>query len=228
MWLPLWFTVRSVTLNSSHTLHQNRQQNIHYSSCETDQNWLKCFDNMIFWKCELFTRIELPHSNTPVFYLTFVIIILIHVGFLRYFKKLSLNSTMEPFKQSISWQHHLFHWRSPSRTTIKSNHYVQVFISLFVYCLLWVWKCNQTYSYIIQFCTLFMKPIFPGRQTPVPPRSGTWIVDLSHDPIWAIWLAEASKFHQHHDRMNDLCTFSAGLPMLMLELCFTKIFIVCY
>ena len=38
--------------------------------------------------------------------------------------------------------------------------------------------------------------------TPVPPRSGTWILDLSHDPIWAIWLAEVRKFHQHHDRIK--------------------------
>ena len=56
------------------------------------------------------------------------------------------------------------------------------------------------YSNIIQVFTLFMKAIFPG-QTPVPPRSGTWILDLSHDPIWAIWLAEVRKFHQHHDRI---------------------------
>ena len=32
-------------------------------------------------------------------------------------------------------------------------------------------------------------------------RSGTWIFDLSHDPIWVIWLAEVRKFHQHHDRI---------------------------
>ena len=33
-------------------------------------------------------------------------------------------------------------------------------------------------------------------QTPVPPRSRTWILELSHDPIWAIWLAVVSKLHQ--------------------------------
>ena len=46
-----------------------------------------------------------------------------------------------------------------------------------------------------------MKAIFFAGQTPVPPRSGTWILDLSHEPIWTIWLAEVRKFHQHHDRM---------------------------
>ena len=48
------------------------------------------------------------------------------------------------------------------------------------------------------FLHFLWKPFFPG-QTPVPSRSGTWILDLSHDPIWAIWLAEVRKFHQHHD-----------------------------
>ena len=59
-------------------------------------------------------------------------------------------------------------------------------------------------SNIIQVFTLFMKAIFPG-QTPVPPRLGTWILDLSHDPIWGIWLAEVRKFHQHHDRIECHC-----------------------
>ena len=45
-----------------------------------------------------------------------------------------------------------------------------------------------------------MKAIFPG-QTPVPRRSETWILDLSHDQIWAIWLAGVRKFDQHHDRI---------------------------
>ena len=50
-----------------------------------------------------------------------------------------------------------------------------------------------------------MKAIFFPGQTPVPPRSGTWILDLSHDPIWAIWSAEVRKFHQHHDRIAHRC-----------------------
>ena len=49
--------------------------------------------------------------------------------------------------------------------------------------------------------TFYESHFFPG-QTPVPPRSGTCIPDLSHDPIWAIWLAEVRKFHQHHDRIS--------------------------
>ena len=45
-----------------------------------------------------------------------------------------------------------------------------------------------------------MKIIFPRSDT-CPIQAGTWILDLSHDPIWAIWLVEVSKFHQHHDRI---------------------------
>ena len=59
-----------------------------------------------------------------------------------------------------------------------------------------------------------MKAIFPGSDTR-PTQVGD-ILDLSHDPIWAIWLAEVRKFHQHHDRIvywrisaslgfNELC-----------------------
>ena len=58
--------------------------------------------------------------------------------------------------------------------------------------------CNRIYSHIIHF-THFM--IFFQAQIPVPPRLGTWILHHWHDPIWAIWLAEVSKFHQHHDRI---------------------------
>ena len=54
-----------------------------------------------------------------------------------------------------------------------------------------------------------MKAIYPG-QTPIPLRSGTWILDLSHDPIWAIWLAEVRKFDQHHDRMFCYTWFCIG------------------
>ena len=50
------------------------------------------------------------------------------------------------------------------------------------------------------FFAFLSKLFFPG-QTPVPPRSGTWILDLAHDPIWAIWLAEVSKFQQRYDRI---------------------------
>ena len=53
-----------------------------------------------------------------------------------------------------------------------------------------------------KFLYFLWKPFFPG-QTPVPPRSGTWILDLSHDPIWAIWLAEVRKFQQHQDRISN-------------------------
>ena len=58
-------------------------------------------------------------------------------------------------------------------------------------------KYTAIFSMFLHF---LWKPFLPGH-TPVPPRSGTWILDLSHDPIWAIWLAEVRKFHQHHDRL---------------------------
>ena len=56
--------------------------------------------------------------------------------------------------------------------------------------------------YCPSFYTFYERHFFPG-QTPVSPRSRTWILDLSHDPIWAIWLAEVGKFHQHHDRISN-------------------------
>ena len=56
------------------------------------------------------------------------------------------------------------------------------------------------------FYTFYESHFFSG-QTPVPPRSGTWILDLSHDPTWAIWLAGVRKFHQHHGRIQNIHTF---------------------
>ena len=66
-------------------------------------------------------------------------------------------------------------------------------------------KINIKYTAILStFLQFLWKLFFPG-QTPVPPRSGTWILDLSHDQIWAIWLAEVRRFHHHHDRLE--CTW---------------------
>ena len=66
------------------------------------------------------------------------------------------------------------------------------------------------------FYTFFENHFFPG-QTPVPPRSGTWILDLSCDPIWAIWLAEVRKFHQHHDRIFTNCSSWGGISTVLHE-----------
>ena len=91
-------TVRFVTLNSNCTLNQNRQQNIHYHSWETDQNYLKYFDKMIFWKYKLFTMVKLPHSKHTSVLLD---IRNHHIDsrlFSKAFSKLRLNLTMEPFK----------------------------------------------------------------------------------------------------------------------------------
>ena len=62
-------TARFGTLNSSHTLHQNRHGNIHYYSWETDQNQLKSFNKMTFWKYTLFTRIKLTQFKHTSFLL---------------------------------------------------------------------------------------------------------------------------------------------------------------
>ena len=79
-------TVRFVALNANCTLNQNKQRNIHYHYSETDQNWSKWYDKVIFWKYKLFTMVELPHSKKkPLFYLMFVIIIWITVCFLKLF-----------------------------------------------------------------------------------------------------------------------------------------------
>ena len=52
-------TVRFVTLNANNALNQN----IDYHSWETDQNYSKCVDKMLFWKYKLFTMVKLPHSE---------------------------------------------------------------------------------------------------------------------------------------------------------------------
>ena len=71
-----------------------------------------------------------------------------------------------------------------------------------IFCTLILKMQPNIQQYYPSFYTFYESHFFAG-QTPVPPRSGTWILDLSHDPIWAIWLAEVRKFHQHHDRIND-------------------------
>ena len=80
----------------------------------------------------------------------------------------------------------------------RKHHHLQLFM-FFIWLLFHLdfWRCNQITA-ISNF--LYMKAIFPGK-TPVPPRLGTWIFDLSRDSIWAIWLAEGNKFNQNHDRI---------------------------
>ena len=73
--------VRLLTLFSSHTLHQKRQQNMHNDSWETDQNESKCFDKMIFENRVKLCRCK--HANVS---LIFGIITIIHACFLKYFK----------------------------------------------------------------------------------------------------------------------------------------------
>ena len=79
-------TVRFATLKSSHTLHQNSQQNTQYYSWETDQDFIRCFDKMIFENTNYLQGLNCPTVNKPMFYLIFIIIILIHVCFLKHFK----------------------------------------------------------------------------------------------------------------------------------------------
>ena len=70
----------------------------------------------------------------------------------------------------------------------------------FVYFLTLILKMQSNLQQYYPSFYTFMKAIFPGSDT-VPPKSGTWILDLSHDPIWAIWFAVVRQFHQHHDRI---------------------------
>ena len=83
---------------------------------------------MIFWKYKWFTMDKLPHLKH-----TSVLLDICHHHtdshlFSKAFSKLSLNLTMEPFKESIILKIQLFHWRLPSRTQIKNNYYIQLFI----------------------------------------------------------------------------------------------------
>ena len=59
-------------------------------------------------------------------------------------------------------------------------------------------------------CLILNTPVFNFQiinqliNSAIPLKITFWNIDkkaISHDPIWAIWLAEVRKFHQHHDRM---------------------------
>ena len=150
----------------------------------------------------MFTRVELTDWNTPRLFLVFYI----HLHLLSIaFWKLWFNLTMESFKSSCIWKHPLFCWWFSSKTEVKNNdYYVQIFLFYLLIFSHWFLKSNQISSGIIIlfnfFYTSYESYFFPG-QTPVPPRSWLRILDLSHDPFWAIWLAEVTKSHQHHDRI---------------------------
>ena len=147
----------------------------------------------------MFTRVELTDWNTPRLFLMFYI----HLHLLSIaFWKLWFNLTMESFKSSCIWKHPLFCWWFSSKTKVKNNdYYVQIFLFYLLIFSHWFLKSNQISSGIIWFFYTFYESYFFPGQTPVPPRSWLWILDLSHDPFWAIWLAEVTKSHQHHDRI---------------------------
>ena len=157
---------------------------------------------MIFWKYKCFTMDKLPHPKH-----TSVLLDICHHHtdshlFSKAFSKLSLN-LMEPFKWSIILKIQLCHWRLPYRTYIKKNTISSYSYFYFLFFTSILKMQSNIQRYYPSFNTFYESHFFPG-QTPVPPRSGrsgTWILDLSHDPIWAIWLAEVRKFHQHHDRI---------------------------
>ena len=148
----------------------------------------------------MFTRVELTDWNTPRLFLMFYI----HLHLLSIaFWKLWFNLTMESFKSSCIWKHPLFCWWFSSKTEVKNNdYYVQIFLFYLLIFSHWFLKSNQISSGIIYFSYTFHESYFFPGQTPVPPRSWLWILDLSHDPFWAIWLAEVTKSHQHHDRIT--------------------------
>ena len=103
-------TVRFVTLNSSHTLPKEGNENNYL--WETDQNQLQYF--------KLFTRIKLPHCKHTS---PFVIIILIRICFPKYFIKFSLNLSKSQSFDNISYSTDAYHLKQ-----IEYNYYVQVFI----------------------------------------------------------------------------------------------------
>ena len=89
-------------------------------------------------------------------------------------------------KRTLSWAHKKFATRIhtlfcmycvSSRPMLSHNIYTNIFIRFLI----------------------FVKAIFPGSGT-VPPRSWTGVLDLLNDLIWAIWLPDIHKFHQHHRR----------------------------
>ena len=150
----------------------------------------------------MFTRVELTDWNTPRLFLMFYI----HLHLLSIaFWKLWFNLTMESFKSSCIWKHPLFCWWFSSKIEVNNNDYnVQIFLFYLLIFSHWFLKSNQISSGIIFFFYTFYESYFFPGQTPVPPRSWMWILDLSHDPFWAIWLAEVTKSHQHHDRIGQL------------------------
>ena len=72
----------------------------------------------------------------------------------------------------------------------------------------WFCKSTQISSNInlIRYPAIFMFTFFYERYSPVSDTRLTGILDLSHDTIWAIWLARVSKLHQRHDRMTHNTT----------------------
>ena len=74
--------------------------------------------------------------------------------------------------------------------------YPAIHFFLFVYFFTLILKDVIHYIAILsKFLHFLWKPFFPGQ--------GTWILDMSHDPNWVIWLAEVRKVHQHHDRISN-------------------------
>ena len=158
---------------------------------------------MIFWKYKLFTMIKLPHSKH-----TSVLLDICHHHidsrlFSKAFSKLRMewNGTFQIINHltnsAIQLKITFLNIDKKKTITISSYSYF-LFVHFFTFILNVQSNIQQYYP---SFYTFYESHFFPG-QTPVPPRSGTCILDLSHDPIWAIWLAEVTKFHQHHDRIT--------------------------
>ena len=125
----------------------------------------------------------------------------------------NLSNNQSSYKFSYSAKYYLLEHRKISYPAIY------IFICLFFHFDL---KKLIKYTAILpKFFTLFMKAIFPVL-TLVLLRSGTWTLDLSHDPIWAIWLAEIGKFHQHHDRILHLMVLSNPWSLLTIQCWFNK------
>ena len=152
---------------------------------------------MIFWKYKVFTRSNSLILNTAFLFRIFHPYIDLRLCS-KVFSMMSLNLTVEPFKWSINSAIQLM--ITFYKVDKKKLSYPAIHILFVIFCHFDFKDVIQYTAILSNFLHFLWKLLFPGK-TPVPPRSGTWILDLSHYIIWAIWLAEVRKCHQHYERI---------------------------
>ena len=87
-------TVRFATLNSCHTLSQNRQQNIHYYSWETDKKSIKMFSLDDILKIQVINVVTFTGGATPQFQLEFLLFPVVQASNLAFNKTTYQSSTI--------------------------------------------------------------------------------------------------------------------------------------